>query len=246
MDWLFANPVADLSGPAFLLVYALIAIGIVVASRMQIAAADTSGKGPPPAVSVERDPYEVAYLRGGGNELLRFTVFDLVRAGILRIGDPPKPNKPPNQLAATGLASGALSTLGQQVVAFYQIPHTGNELFASPLPAAAKVSGAAFDARLGNERLLAGPEVRAAAARVRLYGSFALIALALYRLANAFVKHHNNVVLLIVEAVVALVVLTYATNPPRLSRYGRSYLDRLATAVRPTPVAPLAAGAGLP
>jgi uncharacterized protein (TIGR04222 family) len=195
---------------------------------------------------VQCDPYEVAYLRGGGNELLRYTVFDLVRSGFLRVGEPPKPNKPPDRLVATGLGSGALSPLADQVVAFYQTPHTATELFASPLPEAAKEWGAAnFDAKLRGGRLLAGPEIAAAAARVRLYGGIALAALALYRLANAFVKHHNNVILLIVEAILAFFALALATRPPRLSAYGRSYLDRLATAVRPTSAAPLAAGAGI-
>ena len=158
MEWLFANPIGDLSGPAFLALYALIAAAIVVAARLQIAAADTSETGPPPPVTTDRDPYEIAYLRGGGNELLRFTIFDLARQGALRVAAPPKPGKPPEGVVATGSSGEQPSTLARDVVAFYREPHTTSQLFASDLPAAAKTFGAAAcDAALRAQRFLPRP-----------------------------------------------------------------------------------------
>jgi uncharacterized protein (TIGR04222 family) len=247
MDWLFHNPVADLSGPAFLALYALFAVAVIVVSRMQIAAADTSLSLPLPAVSVDGDPYEIAYLRGGGNELLRFAIFDLIRQGYLRICDPPKKGKPPAGIEQTGLAGAEnLSELQRAIVAWYAAPHTTRELFASALPAAAAAFGAAtFQPRLEAEGFYTSPQVRSGATLVRLYGALGLSLLVAYRLYVAIVKGHNNVGFLAFLAVFALVALLLLTLVPRLSRRGRAFLQRLETALRPAPLAPAIAGAAI-
>jgi uncharacterized protein (TIGR04222 family) len=249
MDFLLHNPIADVSGPAFLLVYALVAAAVVVASRLQISAADTSGALQLPGVAVDRDPYEVAYLRGGGNELLRFAIFDLTRVGFLRVAEPVKKGKAPSQIVQTGQAGAdALSSLQRTVIAFYAQPHTAPELFASAVPAAAAAFGdAAFKARLEGERFYTAPEVRTTAMLARLYGALALTAFSAYRFWTASLNNHRNVIFLAIETVAALVILVLATRVPRLSRRARSYLQRLATALRPMQVAPVVAGgAALP
>lgn len=247
MNWLLANPVADLSGPLFLLVYALVAAAIVVASRLQIAAADTSLQTQLPGVTMDRDPYEIAFLRGGANELLRFTIFDLTRLGFLRVCEPVGPRKSPDSMVATGApGSESLSSLQREVIAYYAAPHTTAELFASKLPASAAAYGAAtFAARLAAERMTTGPELAATATLVRLYGALALTAFAAYRFLTATLRHHNNVIFLAILTVVSLVILFVVTRVPRLSRRGDAYLQRLATAVAPERVAPVAAGVGV-
>jgi uncharacterized protein (TIGR04222 family) len=248
MDWLLSNPIANLSGPQFLLVYALFAVAVVIVSRMQISAADTSAAGGPPSVTVDRDPGEVAYLRGGGNELLRFTIFDLTRLGFLRVADAPKAGKAPTQIVATGQVEGspALTLLQRKVVEFYAVPHTTVELFASDVPKVASTYGeAAFRPRLEAEGFYVAPAVRSTATLVRLYGALALALFATYRFFTAAVKHHNNVIFLAIETGVALVVLLLATRRSGLSNRGRSYLERLASALKPMPVAPVTAGIGI-
>jgi uncharacterized protein (TIGR04222 family) len=248
MDWLLSNPIANLSGPAFLLVYAIFAVAVVIVSRMQISAADVSAANGPPNVTVDRDPGEVAYLRGGGNELLRFTIFDLTRLGFLRVADAPKPGKAPTQIVATGQTEGAndLTLLQQKVIDFYAAPHTTVELFASDLPKVASTYGeAAYRPRLEAERFYVSPSVRSTTTLVRLYGALALALFATYRFFTAAARHHNNVVFLAIETLVALVVLLVATRQSGLSKRGRAYLERLASALKPMPVAPVAAGVGI-
>jgi uncharacterized protein (TIGR04222 family) len=248
MDWLSSNPIANLSGPQFLLVYALFALAVVIVSRMQISAADTSAATALPNVTVDRDPGEVAYLRGGGNELLRFTIFDLTRLGFLRVADPPKAGKAPTQIVATGQVEGtpALTLLQQKAIEFYAVPHTTAELFASDLPKVAKAYGdAAYRPRLDADGFYVAPAVRSTATLVRLYGALALALFAAYRFFTAALRHHNNVIFLAIETVVALLVLFTAARPSGLSKRGRAYLERLASALKPMPVAPVAAGVGI-
>jgi uncharacterized protein (TIGR04222 family) len=247
MDWLVHNPVADLSGPAFLVAYALFAAAVIVALRLQVRAADTSETLALPPVATERDPYEVAYLRGGGNELLRFTIFDLVRQGFLRICDPPKAGKAPQQIVQTG-AGGIenLSGFQREVVTFYAVPHTTAELFKSPLPAQAQAYGdVSYKTALETQRFYSAPEVHGTATLVRLYGALALTAFAAYRLYLAMVKGHNNVIFLVIETAIALLLLLVLTAVPRLSRRGREFLARLATALRPAAAGPVVAGVGV-
>jgi uncharacterized protein (TIGR04222 family) len=248
MDWLVSNPIANLSGPEFLLVYGLFALAVVIVSRLQISAADTSAAAGPPNVTVDRDPAEVAYLRGGGNELLRFTIFDLTRLGFLRVADAPKAGKAPTQIVRTAQFEGtqSLSLLQREVIDFYVAPHTTVELFASGVPKVASSFGeAAYRPRLEAEGFYVAPAVRSTATLVRLYGALALALFATYRFFTAAARHHNNVIFLAIETVVALVALLLSTRVSGLSKRGRAHLERLASALKPMPVTPVAAGVGV-
>src|ERR1700722_19883045 len=248
MDWLLNNPIADLSGPAFLLVYAVLATALIVASRLQIRAADTSLAAPLPPVATDRDPYQVAYLRGGPNELLRFTIFDLIRLGFLKICDAPAGAKAQKQqIVATGIpGTEQLTGFQREVVTFYATPHTTAELFKSNLGAAAILAGdTTYKPVLEAEHFLSPPEVRSNATLVRLYGALLLTGFAAYRLFVAMMKGHNNVIFLTFMVIMALVALLLLTTVPRLSRRGREYLSRLATALKPSSAGPALAGAAV-
>jgi uncharacterized protein (TIGR04222 family) len=240
-------PMLAISGPVFLVVYALVAVAIVVLARARIAAADPSAARTmmPAPVDVERDPSEIAYLRGGGNELLRFTIFDLIRRGDLALADT-SDKKRDKLIVATGHAEDApLTSLQREVLAFFITPHSSKEIFASDLPDAAATFGAAqYEPRLQREGMFPSPGVDAARKAARMFGYLVLLSLGAYRIAYALVMHHSFG-FLVVEVLIAVVLLTITTHASRLSDYGRSYLKRLATAVRPRQVAPIAAGLGM-
>jgi uncharacterized protein (TIGR04222 family) len=236
MDWL-PQPFSSLSGPAFLLVYAFFAAAVIVVSRLQVTSADRSLMLPLPPVSAERDPFEVAYLRGGGNELLRFAIFEAIRRNVLRLAPPAQGKKRADRIEAVTaeLSPGdASAPLFEELVKFYAQPHTTVELFASNLPAAAEAFGAArYGATLEAERFLTDATVRATSRRVAAYGVLALALFAGLRLLEAFSLHHRNVAFLIMETIFAVMALVGATRVGRLSRRGRAYVQRLQAALRP-------------
>jgi uncharacterized protein (TIGR04222 family) len=248
MDWL-PQPFSSLSGPEFLLVYAAFAAAVIVVSRLQVTSADRSLTVPLPPVSVERDPFEIAYLRGGGNELLRFAIFEAIRRNVLRLAAPAKGKKQSDRIEAVSaeLPPGDSTPLLAELVQFYAQPRTTVELFASGLPAAAETFGAArYGPALEAEHFLTEPAARGAARRVFAYGFLALLAFAGLRLLEAFARHHRNVGFLMLETVAGVMVLLASTYVGRLSRRGRAYLDRLKAALRPVSgLAPAAAGAGM-
>ena len=84
MNWFLHNAIADLYGPYFLLFYATAILMLIVAACRSIRAVDRSRDLGPPEIPAKLDPYEVAYLRGGENEVTRVAIASLVQRGLLR------------------------------------------------------------------------------------------------------------------------------------------------------------------
>ena len=85
MGWLFDNFLANMPGPSFLVFYPICAGVILAAAYFFIAMQDTTGGRPPPAIQGAVDPYELAYLRGGINEIIRTAVYSLRQKGLIEI-----------------------------------------------------------------------------------------------------------------------------------------------------------------
>src|ERR687895_307775 len=85
MDLLMNNPLADMYGPLFLLVYAAAIALTAVACRVLTRRLDWTANMAPPPIPSDPDPHEIAYLRGGENEVTRSVVFALVQKGLLQV-----------------------------------------------------------------------------------------------------------------------------------------------------------------
>jgi uncharacterized protein (TIGR04222 family) len=79
MDFLIWN----MPGPQFLLWYGLVILIVVTICGYVRANADPSAKLPALPVPPNPDPLEIAYLRGGLEELSRTLIFDLMQRGYL-------------------------------------------------------------------------------------------------------------------------------------------------------------------
>src|SRR5262245_38132446 len=87
MDWLLDNPVANMYGPKFLLLYVGLAVFTILACRLAIRGSDPTKNLPPLPVPSNPDPYEIAYLRGGENEVTRLIIFNLIQRKYLKTTD---------------------------------------------------------------------------------------------------------------------------------------------------------------
>ncbi len=85
MNWLFDNPLANLPGTYFLLLYAVVIGTALVVFNSLKSQFDQTAKMPLPPIPSEPDPFEIAYLRGGANELARSLVFALTQKSLLQI-----------------------------------------------------------------------------------------------------------------------------------------------------------------
>ena len=89
-NWLLHNVVADLYGPYFLLFYAIVIVALIVACHRSIRSVDRTQDLDPPEIPAKLDPYEIAYLRGGENEVTRVAIASLIQRGLLQITEEKK------------------------------------------------------------------------------------------------------------------------------------------------------------
>ena len=224
MSWLFDNPVANMPGPDFLVFYPICAGVILVAAYFFIAMQDTTGDRPPPAIAGAIDPYEIAYLRGGSNEVIRAAAYALWQKGLV-------------ELAENGCIRPAHFTAPDLTPIEREVLDT-----ISPAPKIAALFSdkslrlrlermcGDYERRLSAEQLLTPPEARRAARLALIVGAALLIALAVYKLAAAAAHGRSNVGFLIAEAMLVCFALLWAFSRLKANRAswrGRAYLAQV-------------------
>ncbi len=85
MDWLLHNFIADMPGSSFLGVYAGVAVLVLAACYFAIRRSDPTKLMEPPEVPSKVDSYEIAYLRGGANEVIRVVAYALRQRGFIEV-----------------------------------------------------------------------------------------------------------------------------------------------------------------
>ena len=233
MDWLLHNPIADMPGPYFLMLQFAVIVVLVSEAYWTKFRSDPTREVEPPPVPNKPDPYAIAYLRGGTEELARMVVFSLIQRGALRL-QPPK--KRPISISLSQKieqAPDAAFRLSKNPIErtafdFFRIPRAVGELFnPGGLVARIKPECAGIAEALRDEELLSASEQVAAAWRVGLAGALVIVALSGYKLFVAVQKGRSNFAFLIMLTVLGLVALVAACHVPRLTQRGKRYLEQL-------------------
>jgi uncharacterized protein (TIGR04222 family) len=170
MDWWLHNLVADMYGPQFLQFYGVVVVvTMIIAWWWRVRAGELTVPLPPLSLPANPDPYELAYLRGGENEVKRVVVFGLIQRSYLQVTEEKlwifsmgqklaHAPKHPDQRH--------LSPVEREVFDFFASPCKAAEIFQSS-SLSAEVRGHYWDyeERLQKDQLLSPPEVKAAARR---------------------------------------------------------------------------------
>lgn len=77
----------DLSGPPFLLFYAALVAAVVLAVRLGLRLLEGGASGAARPMALTREPYAVAYLRGGRSQALQTALVSLMDRGLLAGGE---------------------------------------------------------------------------------------------------------------------------------------------------------------
>ncbi|HEX7174131.1 MAG TPA: TIGR04222 domain-containing membrane protein [Pyrinomonadaceae bacterium] len=229
MEWLWYNPIADMRGPTFLLFYACASAATIAVCAMLSRQLDWTGSMQPPPLPSTPDPYEIAYLRGGENEVARTAVFALMRSGHLHVIQRGKKSL----IERTGppAPTAALGHFERRAYGWFDHPQESAAVFRQGgLAEKLRRHCADYEQKLRGEKLLTPPEASDRARLVRLLGLAVIAGLGAYKLAIALSRGRTNVIFLILLGAVALVVLFKVCRSPRLSRRGRAHLERLRTA----------------
>lgn len=225
MELLFDNPLATMYGPYFLAFYAAVILLTIAAVVLFKRSLDKSGKMPAAAIPSNVDPFEIAYLRGGENEMARAVIFALVRRGqlevsgsagihmIRRVENP----EPANLSHAERTALGWVGSLREP-----------KELFAADgLIALLRPLSETYRRRLESQNFLV-PEDQLSTMRLVRIGAVLLVAaLGIYKFVAAVVDSNSNLLLLPILLIAGVFFVFKSSRLKRLTRHGTEYLERL-------------------
>lgn len=245
MNWWLHNVLADMPGPQFLLFFgALIVATIFVAATIVRSSDPTRGLDPPP-IPKKPDAVEIAYLRGGTNEVTRLVVFDLIRRGYLKTtGEGMSSRIERND---TRPREPLMDPLDRNVFDYFATRRDAKDLF-RPGGLAKHIEDWCEPVRwnLYEAEMLSAAERYRLALVTGLCGALLILTIGGYKLCIALAKGHTNVGFLILMAVLGLMILAVACCVPRTTWRGRAYLRQLTTAfegLKLTADEPVATGA---
>jgi uncharacterized protein (TIGR04222 family) len=232
MDWLIHTSIADIHGPAFLIIYIEIAIVTILLAYAVVPLCDKTRLRAPPPVPSTFDPYELSYLRGGKNAVIRTALYSLHQLGL---ADPtPRAWLTDSKLVVKAdLPDGnTLSGLEERVLRSlrsFGSPVKVSDLFNS------KVLGTDVEAlcepfrnRLESDELLFRPDSSRLGAMLIVFAASAvLVLLSLWRIATAEGRPIGFLFWLTVVAVLILWSVVWPHVRTRITARGKAYLKQL-------------------
>ncbi len=224
MDFL-NNPIANMTGPSFLLLYSLICLSFLFFSWLALRRSDRSRELPPLPINSEPDPYKIAYLRGGEKEVVRVAIFDMVQRGFLLVHNGKVEQSP--DAPSTRHLDGLQQLLFENI----SYPTSPDELTQTHrLLLEIQQFCKEFRRECVQERLLISGVSRQLSRSLKYVGLILFLGLAAYKIGVALSRGRSNVLILIILTIVWSVWLVSVTTLPRLSVRGKDFLDRLSLA----------------
>ncbi len=224
MEILFDNPLANLYGPYFLLMYGLFIIVVAAAVWIAKRFADSSDRISPPSIPANIDPFEIAYLRGGANELARAAVFSLRQRGLVQIVSEGKKAT----ISRTDVKPSNLNQVETDVLNWIGTGREPGEFFSGGgLVGDLARHAEAYQSRLERQQMINGRAQKAGFAPVKWAAALAVLGFGGYKAAAALLHGRSNILFLVIIGVIGVVAVFAAGNLPRLTKLGKSYLERL-------------------
>lgn len=249
MDFLFDNPLANLYGPYFLVFYICFIVCTIIGYRVFRTRLDRTAHYAIPPIPVNPDPFEIAYLRGGANELARAAVFSLNQKTLLKFSNDGKTS----HIYPTGFEFDRrdLKPIERTALEWFGTTRETKELFAQKdgLAAALKPYADTFQARLEMQNFFPDAEMTRRNDRLVLKAFLIFAGLGAYKIVAAILGGYWNVFGIVFITVVGMFVLGVAAKMPRLTTLGKAYLERLQLAferIKPSNHNPLAARETVP
>ena len=226
MDFLFDNPLANMPGVVFLVFYSLFIIFTLVSFGVWKSQADkTAGLAIPP-IPPSIDPYEIAYLRGGMNEVARAVIFALRQKDFLIIQSEGKNSRIHRNQQQTDQRG--LNQMEQSVLNWFANSREPKEVFQGyGLLQVLDPYYSVYEARLEQQQFLTDAEMRSRVKRVRNIVLCLILGLGAYKFLVALMNGYSNVAGIVIIGVIAALITFAAAKLPRLTNLGKTYLERL-------------------
>ena len=235
MNSLLHNPLTDLDGPYFLLVYVAIGLVGLIAGAVWIWLCDGTRDDDLPETSRTRpDPYETAFLRGGASQVTRLVVFDLIERGCAELSAPKRRFglfAPAKRLrrSATAPDLSSLTAIQRAAWNWLAVPRRPSQVFHRHVGLWKQIRPLCqiYVKPLAERRLLETAGRATARTCVAWANSLGLVGLGSYKLVTTAITGQGDSVGLILLMAVGLVGTAIICRRLRLSDLGHRTLESL-------------------
>ena len=230
------NPFTQVSGPEFLGLFAIFIVAVALVCWYRSRSRDKSMELPVLPTHTKVDPYEIAYLRAGENELARVLIVGLMDRKYLQITTPeskwwnvfPQGNRIEQTPDHPNLDD--LTPIEREAFEWFEYPRTPEQVFQKAragfidLPSALSPHTVKYDQHLRQQHLLTPEQLRDEA---RWNVSLGIALISIIGLARMFIgiSRHRPVGFLILMGVVGALIIARSGRARRVSRRGKAYLD---------------------
>ncbi len=227
MDFLIDNPLTNLAGPAFLVLFGVFSILVLLTQGYFRSTLDRSDKLPIPAIPPEIDPYEVAYLRGGPNELARSLIFSLVQKELVEF----EIDGTNNRIKRTAKEPEMVRLPAIERITYEWIG-SGREastVFDAKTGLVKQLEQYThqYDIDLANRQFLMPPDVAAKAKRYAWIAAGLIAGVGSFKILTAMLLGNFTVVFAIFITIVGFAIAISLGKMPKVTKLGKQYLDRL-------------------
>jgi uncharacterized protein (TIGR04222 family) len=208
--------VLNIPGPTFLLVNAVLTVVVCLSIRQWIGSRESQ---PATRVLRVRDPYEIAYLRGGVGELIQVVALSLIRRNLLE----------PKTVTLETKESGATDPVSIPIEkAILGACRTATQAAMLQQNTSVQVSAEAYRRALIESNLMPTEQMQSTRNAVAAIAAAVLIGVALIKLVYAVAHGHANIIFLIAFAAIAMFAL-FKIATARRTREGDQALRHLGT-----------------
>jgi uncharacterized protein (TIGR04222 family) len=214
----------SMPGPMFLLLYGTVILTTFVGCMLWRSFWEPRSDADLPPIPKAPDPYAIAFLRGGENEVARLAVFHLLQQGYLEMPEsvlkrkiarsPDAPEKRPE------------SSIERLVLLHFSTPRYPNQIFGD-LTSTVQRHCNEYRRQFEQDGLMTTAAMKNASL-VGLMASLAIIlGLGGFKLIDALNEGRSNVGFLIAMAIVSCIILVFICVHRGVTRLGRRYLEEV-------------------
>lgn len=226
MDFLFDNPIANMAGVIFLIFYALFTVFALVVYRVWKAQTDQTDQLAMPPIPSKIDPYEIAFLRGGINELARSVTFSLRQKDFLIFENDGKSSRIHRSQYQNNSTN--LLPIEQAARDWFTVSREPKELFQTGgLIDTLQPFAETYEARLEQLQFLHDLAMKRRNSKARMILHAAIAGLGAFKFAVAVLSGYSNVIGIFVIGIAGLIIAFKISKLPRLTKLGKAYLERL-------------------
>ncbi|MCF7959417.1 MAG: TIGR04222 domain-containing membrane protein [Pirellula sp.] len=223
MQWL--QLFTHMQGPEFLAAYATVWVAFFVVCLIVRHQTDQVSSDTPVIPETDPDPYKIAYLRGGANEVLRLATLELYSQGLLQKEEGKTLRTVQWQRKLDAELPKTLSPFAKQAADFFSVARKPTDIFGSNVASQFVSEFERWDEWIEQEGFRIAPSQQSI---LNLFsvGSATLFFLAgLTKIVSATLRHLDNIWFAVLMMIIGSVGLLLTRSHRRFNARGRQYLS---------------------